>query len=306
MNLDHIFYINLSRRPDRDQHVRAELDKHNLLNITERISAVDGSTLNLDTIPETIITSQGIVNAKSKTNGVGIPLTPGAIGCALSHRNIWLRIRDDPSIQSALILEDDIDLDKDFLSKLKLYQEEVSANNNYNHESYDVLFLGYHPATMKYFYSNLNTQLNSDMFVTTSKVYGLFGYIVTKSGAKKLLKIFPITEQVDTELYKSFQKFGVNAILVKPDLRIVTSEPSDIATTFGTDIQIRNNSIPNHLLSVAEIKETFQFATDYLQPGSIVANMLHLIIIIALALMITLVVDYISNKYISNKYNSKI
>jgi GR25 family glycosyltransferase involved in LPS biosynthesis len=102
MNIDHIFYINLDKRVDRDNNVRSQLNKHNLLGITERVSAVNGSTLNLDTIPETIITSKGILDSKSKTNTIGISLTSGAIGCALSHRKIWINIRDDPNIQSAL------------------------------------------------------------------------------------------------------------------------------------------------------------------------------------------------------------
>jgi hypothetical protein len=37
MNIDHIFYINLDKRVDRDNNVRSQLNKHNLLGITERI-----------------------------------------------------------------------------------------------------------------------------------------------------------------------------------------------------------------------------------------------------------------------------
>ena len=183
--LDRIFYINLDRRLERDQNVKSELTKHNLLNIpnmVDRISAVDGSQLDLDTVPNTIITSDGIINAKSKTGRVGISLTPGAIGCALSHRKAWTKIRDDPSIQTALILEDDIQLEKDFVPILKYYLETVK-------NKYDVLFLGYHPATIKYM--QINKMNESELFFQTSKVYGLFGYVVTKNGAKKLLKIFP-------------------------------------------------------------------------------------------------------------------
>lgn len=232
IKIDRIFYINLDRRPDRDKHIRTELSKHNqnknqtLLDITERVSAVDGSRLDLDDISKNIITSEGITAAKNKTNMEGISLTPGAIGCAMSHRNIWLRIKNDPNIDNALILEDDIDLDKNFISKLIDYQNITIP--------YDILFLGYHPATIKYIQNKSNI---------AKKVYGLFGYIVTKKGANKLLKIFPITRQIDTELSESFGKFNINVIILGPDQRIITSEPSEIATTFGTDIQTKTNNI---------------------------------------------------------------
>lgn len=274
LGIDRIFYINLDKRPERNHNVRSELNKHNLLNITERVPAVDGSQLNLDAIPEMVITSDGIGNAKSNTKCVGISLTPGAIGCAMSHRKIWLKIRDDPSIQSALILEDDIQLDKDFMNKLKYYLN--------NAREYDVIFIGYHPATLKYVHmsdvGNLwsDTLNNHDIFRAASKVYGLFGYIVTKTGATKLLKIFPITDQIDTEMSNKLGHFGVKTILVKPDLRIVSSEPSEIATTFGTDIQVKS--------ATSEIKENF--TTEYFA-----FDLGHIVIFILIAIFIVLVMN---------------
>jgi len=265
IDIDRIFYINLDRRPDRDHNMRTQLNKLDQNpNKIERVSAVDGSILNLDTISKDIITPKGISDTKMSTinSRSGVSLTYGAIGCALSHRDIWLKILNDPAIDSALILEDDVMIDPDFVTKYKSYQNQIGK--------YDVLFLGYHPATIKYLKS-----INNPVFMTTSKVYGLFGYIITKVGASKLLETFPITNQIDTEIAKIL-KSELKALLIKPDLRLITSEPSEIATKFGTDIQI-NKPHSNKT-------ELFPISTSGI-------DMFSLVMIIVFALLIVLLVN---------------
>jgi glycosyl transferase family 25 len=227
---DRIFYINLDRRPDRNDNVRQLLKTHNLERISTRIPAVDGSKLNLNDVPKNIITQKGIDDAKNRHERVGIPLTVGAIGCAMSHRNAWRRIID-LNIGSALILEDDIRIDPEFHQKMRKYKHHVPKN-------YDVIFIGYHPATVVYMdHSNPVNQI----FLRTKKVYGLFGYIVSRKGAEKLLKMFPITQQIDTEMYRAIPTLGLDMYLVKPVHRVITSDPSEISHQFGTDIQKREN-----------------------------------------------------------------
>jgi hypothetical protein len=178
---------------------------------------------------------------------------------------------------------------EDFINKVNKYLK--IAHNRIEYKSYDVMFLGYHPASIKYIYSSVNHNTNkindndndNDIFVNAAKVYGLFGYIVTKKGAEKLLNIFPITEQIDTELYKSFHKFGVKAILLRPDLRIITSEPSEFAKTFGSDIQTRSiynsNNDPTIFLNTAKCMEGFP-------SDSIIFDIIHVIIIIIISFVI--------------------
>jgi GR25 family glycosyltransferase involved in LPS biosynthesis len=43
-----IFYINLDRRPDRDENVKKQIKHLGLEDVTKRVSASDGSKLNLD------------------------------------------------------------------------------------------------------------------------------------------------------------------------------------------------------------------------------------------------------------------
>jgi len=63
-----IFYINLDRRPDRDNNVKNIMNELNLS--ANRISAVDGTKLDLDSIPNDIITPKGIADANNNNQKV--------------------------------------------------------------------------------------------------------------------------------------------------------------------------------------------------------------------------------------------
>jgi GR25 family glycosyltransferase involved in LPS biosynthesis len=224
----HIFYINLDRRPDRNTNVQGIMEKYNLKAI--RISAIDGNELDLDKLTNDLVTKQGITDAKDKMQRVYIPLTKGAIGCALSHREVWRTIINN-DIQNALVLEDDIIFDKKFHQKLEKLKNKWPRG-------YDIIYLGYHQATNRYIMDNITHGVTPNKYFTSSrKVFGTFGYIVSNEGARKLLGIFPITYQFDGEILN--REHNIKAYLVRPDRKIIFSEPSEAATIFGTDIQKR-------------------------------------------------------------------
>jgi len=252
-----IYYINLDRRTDRNENVKKLIKRHGLEHMTERVSAVDGKKLNLDLIPETIITKKGIENAKNKTMKTGVPMTSGGIGCAISHKNIWDMINRN-NIGAALILEDDIRMDNNFNDLIKKYSKLAPT-------SYDVLFLGYHPGSIKH------VDVSSpDTFVRATRVYGTFGYIVSLKGAKQLLKLFPIEDQIDTEIYRGFSNRGIDAYVIRPELRFITSDTSEESKEFGTDIQVR---------------ETFG------QSSSIMSDLFDLLMLVVVVIMLFLLID---------------
>lgn len=223
MLFDKIVYINLLRRPDRNQHIVNSLKYLGLLDMSERSDAVDGKQLDENSISRFLVSSEGISDAFNSEMRVYEPLTKGGIGCALSHRNIYRKIIDE-NINRCLILEDDVKFDINFFSKMKLIENKIP-------QDFDILFLGYH-------FSNISKDINKYYFVP-SKTYGLFGYVVSKEGAKKLLDLFPITYQIDTEISNNMNKFKVYC--VDPEYHILYSDRSSTTSQFGTDIQIREN-----------------------------------------------------------------
>ncbi|UUP16292.1 glycosyltransferase family 25 protein [Nitratireductor thuwali] len=86
-----IYYINLDRSPDRRQFMNDQFHAFGLP--AERIPAVDGEHIDLGSHPES-------------------GLSPGEIGCFLSHRAAWKKLVES-SDPNAIIFEDDAHLSPD-------------------------------------------------------------------------------------------------------------------------------------------------------------------------------------------------
>jgi len=209
-----ILYINLDRRDDRNNHVLNELNKIKWTGKTERISGVDGKTLDLDSVKNLLTTTayQQADNKKKINFSHGMYMTRGAVGCALSHRKAWINILngDDDYV---LILEDDIVFNDNFNDKIKSIE-------NYD---YDLLYLGYH---------GINNSNNTEI------IYGMFGYIVNKRIAKLLIDMFPIDKQIDTEISKIYPLVNYN--YVDYNNKFIHSDQSHI-NKLGTNIQLIEN-----------------------------------------------------------------
>ena len=219
-----IYYINLDRRPDRDENIKKELSKIDFDGPVERIPAIDGRQLNIPSISEDLITSEGKKDAMNKNGGLYYVMTPGAIGCALSHHNIATKVIEEMSNDDyVLILEDDVVLEDNFMDKLKKYLNEMPK--------FDILLIGYH---MKQ-----NKQVGPTFYDKPLKSWGTFGFVTNKKGSQELLKLFPIKHQVDTEMHKLYNNNNLDVYSLKENNRLVKSPQSQEESQYGTDIQLR-------------------------------------------------------------------
>jgi len=216
-----ILYINLDRRNDRKEHIEKELNKINWIGSVERIVAVDGrklvkndlnNLLNNDAINEFMDTSD-------RQFAPGSYMSKGAAGCALSHRKCWENIYYGND-EKVLVLEDDIRFDNEFNEKLKSYLENIP--------DYDILYIGFHEARG-------SKQHNNILKKPGEVVFGLFGYVINKRITKKLLDMFPIRGQIDSEIAKIYNDIKVYHL--NEDLRIIYSDHS-FNNSLGTDIQL--------------------------------------------------------------------
>jgi len=131
---DNIFVINLPRRPAKLRHVLHQLHSAGLAATV--VDAVDGDAvssqeevarLGASTLP-------GYCGHKNT-----LPhLTTGQLGCFMSHFAIWRHMVEE-GIESALILEDDFDLQEDFARRLGEALEEA------RHEDWNLMYLGRSP-----------------------------------------------------------------------------------------------------------------------------------------------------------------
>jgi GR25 family glycosyltransferase involved in LPS biosynthesis len=293
MLFDRIIYINLDRRPDRNQNMIDLLTKHNLAHISQRFRAYDGKTLDLENINRSLITKEGIKDAKENKNLYTV-LTPGGIGCALSHYSIYKKIVDE-NINSCLILEDDIRFSDKFEEQIKILENILSKDK----EEYDLFFLGFHNSSLNYKYS-----CKINRICMYSRIYGLFGYIVTNTGARKLLNLYPITNQIDTEI--SNHSDEIKILGLSYDTSIIFSDPSSIHTHYGTDIQIRNDILENKINDIKVLKNLYEINKSNInKENDIIAddnNRIIIITVVSVVLFVLLltIICYLIKKHIKS------
>ena len=221
-----IYYINLEHRTDRKQNVENQLKKINFNGPIERINAAYGKNLDLKLIPKNLFTKEAIESTTNKDQiGNCRTMTKGGMGVSISQKWIYEKILCGTE-DYALILEDDVTITDNFITKLK---EQLI-----NIPEYDILWIGYHSKSEK------ESNNNYDIPII---LYGLFGYIINKKAAKRLIEMFPITNQIDSEIPKIFPELKVYAL--KMENRLITSPKSQEASEFGSDIQFSREAFGN-------------------------------------------------------------
>jgi len=234
-----ILYINLDRRPERDDHINNQLKKINWKGPIERISAVDGKYLNLESVKHLIGTHalSEALDTTPKDFAPGSYMTRGAIGCALSHRDAYINILKG-NHDKVLILEDDVVLDDNFNDKLEEYMN--------NMPDYDVLYLGYHE-------SKSPVPINYAVAKPNGVVFGTYGMVIDKKAVPTLLKLFPIQGQIDSQLsylYSSLDVYHLNSVIVHGEHSFVSNLGSDVQIIEGFNSMCGKTKSNNHFLTI--------------------------------------------------------
>jgi glycosyl transferase family 25 len=161
------FVINLLRRTDRKEAVEVAFEKQGITDY-EFFEAVDGKTLEVTEEISKLFVGNDFGSRR------------GFIGCALSHLTLWKQLLKD-NAPFYTIYEDDISLSDDFKETIEYVEKNIKG---------DIVFLGYHSHTTK------DRMIESDDPISPlylpKYIGGFFGYIVTQSGAKKLLDYIQI------------------------------------------------------------------------------------------------------------------
>ncbi len=226
-----IYYINLERRPDRHQHILNEINKLNFKGEVTRIDAVDGKKINIRELSRDIISEEAIQDALNPEAKLYGKMTLGAIGCALSHRECYLKIiRECNNDDYVLILEDDAFIEDKFIPKLKKYISDLPK--------YDCLIVGCHE------YKPLPNYKCKYFCDKPYIAWGTFGYILNKHAAKAFMNIYPLSLQIDSGMKKAYRKMNVFVLkkikkqnIISLDYTLIKSDTSQESYEFGSDIQ---------------------------------------------------------------------
>jgi hypothetical protein len=172
------FYINLAKRTDRKENTESLLKSIGVTDY-ERIDAVDGSMVDYNKVLEKKmkVCESWIDPLEDR------PLTPGEVGCMLSHIIAWNKIVTEN--KPAVIIEDDLQ------PAVQDYNEKEIEKQL---EEYDLLYLS------KYNMDKNNKDV-SDKFETPGYCYWTAGYAVSPKGAAMLLNNVAMNNLIPADEY---------------------------------------------------------------------------------------------------------
>jgi GR25 family glycosyltransferase involved in LPS biosynthesis len=172
----------------------------------------------------------------------------GVMGCALSHYGLWNELVKEGETDNEfyVIVEDDIDTTSDFKCKLNYVISNIPLNA-------DIVYLGY-TMNNNNLYSDYRKFRNNSILPSLNNLNksmylgGFFGYILFKSGAKKLIEYVKnngIKHGIDyiTKLDSSLIQFESAPHLITSEWVISKNDNHD------SDIQTVNDNFENDIVN---------------------------------------------------------
>ena len=218
--------VNLERRSDRLEDMKVKLHNIDIHNY-EVIKAVDGSTLEPSMYLKKLFENNDFNYRK------------GVIGCALSHLNLWKQLVIDEKNDFYVVFEDDITFVDDFKNKLNNILNKVCNTD----DNIEFCLLGGGSISK----SNENIENLHVLKRDDKTVDGLYGYIVTKSGAKKMIDYISynnIKRAIDTIYTYAFDYIHVvnEHLVFTPSFQLHRNTDTDIQQDYNCLIFDDNNS----------------------------------------------------------------
>jgi GR25 family glycosyltransferase involved in LPS biosynthesis len=245
------YCLNLERRQDRKDYM-IELFKNKEINDYQFYKAIDGQQLKLSYFIYNLFRNNDFNYRK------------GFIGCALSHYYIWKELIDS-EYDFFIVYEDDINFTDNYKQKLDKVLKSVDFTEC------DYLLLGYH------MFKNKREQYKDiyDVIKEDTEVYKLnrelyigsaFSYIITKTGASKILKYID----------ENGIKHGIDYVIgIIPNLNIYETQPQlcfsewvdKLSSNVDSDIQ-KNFDIFDFNKIISEIKSNYHLYQYLDCPGN--------------------------------------
>lgn len=236
--IEKIYVINLDRQPGRwskmEQELRHILDSSGteLLKLTERHVAVDANSFTQDpakdadvdpfyTLGEQLfVEPQPLVLPTQLELNEPVRMSRAEVAVARSHINIWKDVATSNNAY-ALILEDDVRFHSGFARYLDQVWVEVEAECNKGGK-FDILYMSY----LEVKHGAPKTFLSSNVFRPMRGLWHLSGYVLSREGAEKLLRLLPCRGPIDLWINHQFEVLDVRATK-----RPIISQRRDIIST---------------------------------------------------------------------------
>jgi GR25 family glycosyltransferase involved in LPS biosynthesis len=236
--IERIYVINLNRQPARWAEMERELGHvldwsgAALMNLTERYVAVDAThamqepSEDADINPHYTLGDQLFVEPQPLALPTRfeldspIQMSQPEIAVARSHIGVWRQIAAS-SHEYALVLEDDVWFPPGFVPYLDQAWGEIKPECD-GKSNFDILYLSYEEAK----YGAPKTFLSGNVFRPVRGLWYLSGYVISREGANKLLRLLPCRGPVD--LWMNHQFAVLNVLATR---RSVISQRRDVVST---------------------------------------------------------------------------
>lgn len=219
-----VYLINMGRNPDRLNKFVEQYSASDLAPIQfTRLEAVDGKKIDFSKYVSQKAYNE-IMNAEKRGYRVKhYQLTRGAVGCYLSHMEIYKLIAKG-NADYALIFEDDVHFQR------KDMMQEIQSQIANMPTDWDMILLG----CICYVCNNFESYYDVNKFIL------LHAYMITKSAAIKILNVLekmPIEQQIDAVFSKMADEDILRIYCLKKQLAVQKS-------AMGTTIQIPVKILP--------------------------------------------------------------
>ena len=197
--IKNIFFITLYRDKHRIKNVQNLINKYNIKSVSNIIKAIDGKK---------IYNNKDLLS--NYFNKRGLKLRPGEIGCALSHVMLW-KYMLKLNLDYMIVFEDDVQFDKNTLQKLNKFLNNVPSD-------YDICQILHHKNSKKI--RNLKKYNMKNKYVMKGySQSGTVGYVISKKGAKILLKYTnEIDRPIDNLIRKQLRYSRIKTYCPKNDI----------------------------------------------------------------------------------------
>lgn len=238
--IERIYVINLNRQPARwaemEQELRNMLDWSGaeLWNLARRHAAVDANHLMRESIKDAdiepvytlgdqlFVEPQPLALPSQLELSSPIQMSRPEIAIARSHIGIWRQVVAS-NHEYVLILEDDVWFRSKFASHLDQAWSEIEAQRD-RKSNFDILYLSYEEVKD----GAPKTFLSSNVFCPVRGLWHLSGYVISREGAEKLLRLLPCRGPVDLWINHQFKVLDVRATR----LPIISQRRDFISTNF--------------------------------------------------------------------------
>lgn len=233
-----VYVINLDRQADRFEEMKQEL-RHvldstgsELWDLTERYAAVDAHHFMQDPAKDKdidpvyslgdqlFVEPQPLAIPTQLELDSPIRMSHPEIAVARSHINIWRQVSEGDH-KYALVLEDDVYFRSGFISHLDQAWADMKIDGDCK-SKFDILYLSYEEVK----HGAPKTFISSNVFHPVRGLWHLSGYVISREGAKKLLRLLPCRGPVDLWINHQFSNLDVLATR-----RSIISQRRDVSST---------------------------------------------------------------------------